>query len=349
MSSKEKLFHIIFWACAFIAWIFWVEARIDLFSWFVDGYKDLGYVVTTNDKQLGWYIILSLLRGSYLILVLYFLGEKLSITKKEILLAPFWLAGFLSLDYLVCKGYYLFLSSSSQEGFRLTWSYDLFAITGIYLSLLLVGWTLKSARNWIVEFKNLKKLHQTQKSYDTLQRQLNPHFIFNTINSFYDIAVEEGNERIQSSILNLTETLRYSLDQSNKSKVSLFKEIDAIKSYIALQKERLGLEELELSTSFPSLNDDMDITPMILLNYVENAFQHGYQYGKASSINIDLIQNGNEIHFKIENSDHSLRANEDGGNAKTKRILELNYPGHHKLETRKEDGLYKLDLWMNLG
>ncbi len=349
MSSKEKLFHIIFWACAFIAWIFWLQDRIQLFSWFVDGYKDLGYVVTTNDKQLGWYIILSVIRGGFLIVVLYFLGEKLSITKKEVLTAPFWLGGFLTLDYLVSKGYFLLLSDSAEEGFRLVWDYDFFAILGIYFSLLLVGWVLKSARNWIAEFNNLKSLHQTQQSYQALQRQLNPHFLFNTVNNIYEIAVDEGNERMQNSILNLTKTLRYTIDYSNNDTVSLGKEIEAIQSFIGLQKERFDAEDLNLSTAFEVENPELKIRPMILLNFIENAFHHGYKFDESSSILIRLSQKGTELSLQVDNTNHAQRVNKDGGNEKTKKILELSYPGNHILDIKDEKAFYKLNLWIQLG
>lgn len=348
MKKLEKIFHVLFWVIAFVIWIFWVRERIEIFESFIDQYKNIGYYVSTNDHQLEWYLIISIFRLIFLILIMYFIIPKYGYGRLSIIRSIIFLFLTISVEYVVARVYYYSLSTSNDSLLRLVWDYNFFYVFTAFLCVLILGWSLKSAFSWITEYRNILKSYQEKQSYEKLWDQLNPHFLFNTINGFYDIAIAEGNEKMQHAILNLTTTLRYTIDYSASDTVSLTKEVEAIESYLALQRLRFGDERLDLKSTIQVEHPHAQIAPLILLNYVENAFVHGIENGKDSKVTIKVIEKDYRLNLKIENTDHSQRSKDMGGNEKVKKILELKYPGRHGLKIQKKDKFFILDLWIQL-
>lgn len=133
--EKKKIhysFHVLFWSIGFIIWCFWVQARIETFAHFVDGHKNIGYYVRTNDYQLGWYILISVSKAILVIVSIYFLPSfgfgKATFYRFSILLTI-----LMSLEYLAARGYCLYLQSNLSRGFKLDWDYDFFSVLSIYL------------------------------------------------------------------------------------------------------------------------------------------------------------------------------------------------------------------------
>ncbi|NMM47734.1 histidine kinase [Flammeovirgaceae bacterium KN852] len=170
--------------------------------------------------------------------------------------------------------------------------------------------------------------------------------MFNAINGIYEIAVTEENEKIQESIIKLTDTLRYTIDSIDRDEVLVEQEINAINNYIDLQKIRFDLTDLKLDTEFDIKNLDFKIAPLLLLNFVENAFKHGYRHDKKSIISIKLEVNKKELILDIINTNHSQRINSDGGNHNSKKILSLKYPGLHRLIIKNEEKYFQVKLWI---
>ncbi|MCG8310789.1 MAG: histidine kinase [Cytophagales bacterium] len=348
--EKKKIpytLHILFWSIGFITWCFWVRARIEIFARFVDGYKNIGYYIHTNDHQLGWYILISAGKVILIIVSIYLLpsfGFRKSAFYRFIIL----LAILMSLEYLATRSYYLYLRSSISGGFRLDWDYDFLSVLSIYLFCGILSAVLVAAKNWVEEYHNLKTLYNAHQAYQQLRKKLDPHFIFNTLNNMYDIALISGNEKIQSSLLHLTETLRYALKSSNKEDVPISVELSAIKSYIELQKERFEANEIDLDVSISIDNPNRKISPLIILNYIENAFEHGYKYGQKCIISIGISEKNGQLNLHVKNSNHARRKNENGGNLKTKKLLEIKYLGKHKLNIENNKNFYSLHLWIQL-
>lgn len=348
MKQREILTHIAIWTIALAFWFFWVDSRIEIFDLFIDHYKNIGYVVDTNDHQLGWYILISLYKAILLLILIYHLIPKFGFSRTLVFRTLIWFLSAITAEYVTIRFYFAWMKPEDSSYYRLDWSYDFYSILSIYFILILIGFIVYAAKNWVMEYRKLKELYQTQKSYETLKEQLNPHFLFNTVNIFYEIAVNEGNERLQNGILNLTKTLRYTIESSELDKVPLSQEIEAIQSFIELQKERMDQDEVDLVTSFQIEDPEIKITPLIVLNFVENAFIHGYRYGERSMIHINLTENQNSLQLSIENTNLARKINDQGGNDKTIKILKLNYPGRHKLEMNKVDNCYKTKLWIQL-
>ena len=250
MQRIERLIHITFWIFVSVCWAFWLNDRLEIFTKFVDHYKNAGYVVNTNGRQLGWYLLVSFFKTSFLIIILYLLIPKFGFSRSTIYRTILCLTSIMLLEYVAAKLYFAWLKPEEPTSYRLDWSYDFWSILFVYFVLAAIAFILSAARNWIVEYRNLSKLYQSQKSYEELKKQINPHFLFNTINSFYEIAVTEGNERLQSGLIHLTKALRYAIESSDSDRVSLSNEVEAIQGFIELQKNRFDQGEVEITSSF---------------------------------------------------------------------------------------------------
>jgi two-component system, LytTR family, sensor kinase len=178
-----------------------------------------------------------------------------------------------------------------------------------------------------------------------LKAQINPHFLFNTLNNIYSLAISK-NENVADAIMRLSNIMRYVTDDVNETYVSLQSELDAVKDYIALQKLRLGKKaNVEFDVHGPV--GDKKIAPLILLPFVENVFKHGISTAEGSNIIIRLNTSTRDIIFFIQNKLFTTpRVTERAGigNANTKKRLEHLYPQKYQLDIKAENGLYTVQL-----
>jgi sensor histidine kinase YesM len=138
-----------------------------------------------------------------------------------------------------------------------------------------------------------------------LKSQLNPHFLFNTLNNLYTLALKKS-DRTPEVIAKLSDILDYMLYQCKDDFVSLKSEVNLLNNYIELEKIRYG-KRLNLTFNH-TIEDDFKIAPLLLLTFVENAFKHGIsQEISIGTIQIMLQAKKNEIYFKIENSKPTLK------------------------------------------
>ena len=166
-----------------------------------------------------------------------------------------------------------------------------------------------------------------------LRDQVNPHFLFNTLNSIYALA-RERSEQTPEVVSQLSTLLRYQMDSAQVEKVTLRQELDFIQDYLLLEDTRLGDRcriEFELSREPARYL----IHPMLLLPFVENAFKHGANASRGKSwIRVTAEVAGGELTFRVENSRGQERpmATTGTGLANVRRRLELLYPDTHSLQ-----------------
>jgi two-component system, LytTR family, sensor histidine kinase LytS len=196
-----------------------------------------------------------------------------------------------------------------------------------------------------------KKRLQTLSELQNLKAQIAPHFLFNTMNNFYGLAVEQS-AKLPELMVRLSDLLRYSLYETNNLKVPLLNEIAYLKNYIELEKIRL---EDNLDFEFVSEieeNSTIEIAPLILVVFVENAFKHGKKIkDKAMYIRIKLVLEPDktllfEISNKCLNESSDLSYNYSGfGLENVKKRLSAIYPGQlHTLHIDKNGELFKVKL-----
>jgi two-component system, LytTR family, sensor kinase len=168
-----------------------------------------------------------------------------------------------------------------------------------------------------------------------LKSQINPHFLFNSLNSVYFL-IEKQNSEARDALHKFSAMLRYQLYEMNGKAIFIEKEISYLRDYIDLQK--LRKEEnfsVELNSS-PGLSG-ICIEPLLLIPFVENAFKHiSHHTGRPNYIRIDALVKDGWFHFNIENSKDVQESSKDGhagiGLANVQRRLELLYPGRHQLK-----------------
>lgn len=188
-----------------------------------------------------------------------------------------------------------------------------------------------------------------------LKSQVNPHLLFNSLNSIYAYALENSRQ-VPDMVVKLSEILRYMLYECDKPFVSLQSELHYLQDYIDLQKMRM--DDIEVTFEVSGQIESLKIAPMILIAFVENAFKYTNRIGdKNARIDIYLSVNQKTIRFNIQNplspeaSEQTGIPKESGGlgikNARA--LLQISYPNRHTLELGREADLFFVDLKVDLG
>lgn len=199
------------------------------------------------------------------------------------------------------------------------------------------------------------QLGQSTAGLQFLRSQINPHFLFNALNTIYGMALQEKAERTAEGVQQLGDMMRFMLHENAKDQISLEKEIEYLENYISLQQLRTesssGIKiERDIQTP-PSMGQ---IAPMLLIPFVENAFKHGISLERPSFIKIMLRFKDNNLYFDVHNSiHHSLGMDTEKtksgiGLQNVKQRLNLLYPGRHELIIHESASEFFVHLKINL-
>lgn len=191
-----------------------------------------------------------------------------------------------------------------------------------------------------------KELGRSAANFDFLRSQINPHFLFNALNTIYGTALQEGAERTGEGIEKLGDMMRFMLHENMQEKISLAREIDYLNNYISLQRLRTDTNPIvKIETSIEQPLAPIQIAPMLLIPFVENAFKHGISFREPSHIKVTLEVKDKTLNFDVYNSKHVRPENDPEKNksgiglSNVKQRLQLLYPRRHELiirETGKE-------------
>jgi two-component system LytT family sensor kinase len=214
--------------------------------------------------------------------------------------------------------------------------------------------TVSASVKLVVEwYKNekIKSLIKTEKintELSFLKAQLNPHFLFNSLNSIYSLANKKA-DNTTDAIITLSELMRYMIYEADKEFVKLESEIDYIKNYISLQTLRLKDSSGVRFNVHGNL--DHDIEPLLLISFIENAFKYGTDYTGKTNINIKISVENNELLLKISNYISLKEKNNPNSGIGIKNIkqrLNLLYPYSHSLKIEEIDSLFSVELALKL-
>jgi sensor histidine kinase YesM len=180
-----------------------------------------------------------------------------------------------------------------------------------------------------------------------LKAQINPHFLFNTLNNLYYLAYSQSPNTTEV-IAKLSQMMRYMIYDSNYQHVLLSKEIEYMQNYISLERLRLN-NEVPITFEVEGETENKLITPMIFITFLENAFKHGVNANNPDSwVKISIKIKGNECIYVVENSKlksvTELKEKSGIGLQNLKRRLELSYPGKHTLKTDEQSDRYFVQL-----
>jgi hypothetical protein len=283
----------------------------------------------------------------------YFIVPKFLLKGKYvqfILTALLWILAGLLINY--SYRVYIFIPAEEALHFRpivrggwLAGTFLMITVTAASTAVLkLFKYWLKKQQEWMLAEKE-----KVTAELQLLKAQVHPHFLFNTLNNIYSFSLENSS-KTPVLILKLSSLLSYILYDCNKDEVRLEKEIEIMKNYIDLEKERYG-NKLDISWTVAGEVEDKFIAPLLLLPFLENAFKHGTsdQVDKPW-LSVEITTNENVVKCKIINSKNQNGLTKNGGigiqNAMKR--MEIIYPHKHELKINDEGNFFVVSLMVDI-
>lgn len=336
INTRLILLHLLFWALYIVIW----------------GVRDMAYAPTFLDTVDG-NVIGSFVFAFGVYFNMYILIPQLLLKKKKIAYAFSILGLVVIVAYLAAQlfaVYYTNVHAGTSEFFA---SFGGVAATaGDFMVVYGLATCLYFINEWYVKERKLREL-ETQNlkaELDLLKGQINPHFLFNALNSVH-VLIRKDPDEAQTTLEKFSDLLSHQIYEVNKEMVSLNGEVDNLTNFIELQKMRFE-DHARINWEVKGDLNGQQIAPMLFLNFVENAFKYGgAPDDQPVSIDILLKASDNLLAFSCVNSVKGDQAG-DGklgvGIANARRRLEILYPGKHKLEIENRTGIYSVNLELNL-
>jgi two-component system LytT family sensor kinase len=220
------------------------------------------------------------------------------------------------------------------------------------------AWNIYKSRNRknVEEIVTLKtELGKSDATLHFLKSQINPHFLFNALNTLYGTALQEHAERTSEGIQKLGDMMRFMLQENMEDKILLSRDVEYLKNYIDLQKLRTSVStDITIETQIEEQLNELQIAPMLLIPFVENAFKHGISLQYPSHIKITLQTSSDKLYFDVHNSIHLKSINDPErfksgiGLQNVKQRLALLYPEKHELIIRENAKEFFIHLTLQL-
>jgi LytS/YehU family sensor histidine kinase len=252
--------------------------------------------------------------------------------------------------FLICKRY-LIDGYTHQVNFPYS---NRFAITATMTAIFVASFIamLKFLDDWFKLEATRQEVINEKLSAELrfLKAQINPHFLFNTLNNLYYLAYTQSPNTTEV-IAKLSQMMRYMIYDSNHPKVPLTKELEYMQNYISLEKLRLN-DQVPVSFEIQGDPETVQITPLILITFLENAFKHGVGNNNPNSwIKLSLHINKNQCIYTVENSKLPTQSNNEKsgiGLQNVRRRLELSYPEQYELKEEDRPDTYLVQLKLDL-
>lgn len=229
-------------------------------------------------------------------------------------------------------------------------------LTGPFFIGLIASFGYRFTKDWVINLTEIERLKSDKYASDLafLKSQIDPHFLFNTLNSLYSTALEEKSDATAEGIAKLGTLMRYNLHDSQADAIPLTKEIDYIRKFIDLQKLRLtDTNTIQFKCDIdPEDQELILIAPMLFIPLIENAFKYGVNPSKNSEINIHLYQKENRLTLEIENDIVKQNTDHEFGGVGLENLtkrLELLYPNRSELIQKNEQGRFHIALKIDTG
>ena len=227
-------------------------------------------------------------------------------------------------------------------------SYYSTSVLSIFMDILLAGIALlihHMYRTRAIKRQLMEEQHKrTEAELEWLKNQLNPHFLFNTLNNISSL-IQLDADKAQDSIAQLSDLLRYAMYETRHETVPLQGEVEFMRNYVELMKLRCN-ERTIVNCQLLIGNSQLEIAPLLFISLIENAFKHGVSSSRDSRIDIRLGQNEGKLVFTCENTnfpkDDADRSGSGIGIENTRRRLDLIYKDRYVWEQSLEDNIYKV-------
>ena len=308
-------------------WLFVVQV---LLLWLIVLSPGLINYFTTHDPALSWgaltvsvywlmpMVIVYLVNFYVLAPLFYFRRRLWWFICLNILLVLACNYRFLTTDILTMPDYY-------QTG------YSSFMMISLLINVMAIAFAL-SIRYMMRHQERKQKEVEAELAW--LKNQINPHFLFNTLNNISSLAQING-EETQEAIMQLSDLLRYAMYETNKPKVRLDGEVEFMRNYINLMKLRCN-EMTTVNCQLSIVNYQLEVAPLLFISLIENAFKHGMNSNAPATIDIRLEQQDNMLVFNCDNTNNPKPTKDRSGSGigleNTRRRLDLLYPGRYTWE-----------------
>ena len=334
--NRRNVRHIIGWVSIFLLLLL-----ID------DKSLGIGYSIAEQLIVLFFYVLIVYFNIHYLIP--NYLSQRTIVTYTGLLV----LASMILTPIKTIALYFLYSGEPvHQEYFAFNWHV-------IFLSILFIGGLstlVKILSDWLAHERDRKELEtqSMQSELRFLKSQINPHFLFNTLNSLYALTLKKS-DAAPEIVIKLSEMMRYMLYECNERRVPLRKEVQYIRNYLDLESLRQG-QNVEITFEVAGEIDEQQIAPLIFTPFLENGFKHGLNNQMSEGymrINLDVERT--KVHLTIENSKPPTKPVKNPskpsggiGLVNVRRRLNLIYPNRYSLRTKDEPDHYKVLLDLDL-
>ena len=195
-----------------------------------------------------------------------------------------------------------------------------------------------------------EKAKNTEAELAWLKNQINPHFLFNTLNNISSLTQIDP-DAAQDAIAQLSDLLRYAMYETNKKTVPISGEVEFMRNYIALMRLRCN-EKTEVRSQFTVHSSQLEVAPLLFISLIENAFKHGVSSNRDSRIDIALTADEHQLSFNCENTNFPKNDTDRSGSGigldNTRRRLDLIYQDRYTWEQTLEDNIYKVIITIQL-
>jgi sensor histidine kinase YesM len=260
----------------------------------------------------------------------------------------FWLFGVANVLLISITNLHLFGNNLSDLPDYFRAGYFSLMTVSLLLCLMAIGIAL-SVRYMMRRSERKQKEVEAELAW--LKNQINPHFLFNTLNNISSLA-QIDSDQTQEAIMQLSDLLRYAIYETNKPKVRLDGEVEFMRNYIELMKLRCN-EMTKVNAQFIMHNAQLEIAPLLFISLVENAFKHGMNSNAPATIDIRLEQQDNVLVFNCDNTNTPKPTKDRSGSGigleNTRRRLDLLYPGRYIWEqTITPENIYHVKISIRL-
>lgn len=334
--NRQWILHVVFWCLVFALWYFL-------------RYEE--YTTRTVAAEITLLKVIVLAASVYftnIALIPFFLYKK-----KYLLFLLFFLLMILAGSIL--KVYIMSLVLNQPELVSLSGNLKQRLYENAISDLFLVsaGAAVKLVFDYLQAQQRLVQMakEKAEAELGFLKSQINPHFLFNSLNAVYFL-IEKENKKAREALHTFSEMLRYQLYEANGSKIPIQKEISYLKDYVELQRLRLN-ESCKVDFYYTDTSVSLEIEPLLLIPFAENAFKHISNNSDGTDfITIKLEQRDGGFVFEVKNSKESARSvsksNGGIGLMNVKRRLELLYPGKYDLLINETEKIYSVLLKIDL-
>ena len=345
MFTKKKILDLIYRGISHV--LFWT-----IIYFFYTYFLGYGSTETRYVNLFSGFLMPVTILLSYF-LIYYLLPKYLLLKKYKTFILYSLYAAILSVYAIILSVLYgLFFLSDIEVENTITITKSLpFVIVGVFFVALIVVTISLIKHNYqsIITNESLaKKFLQTElelkeNELKFLKMQIHPHFLFNTLNTMYGFALKKA-EETPEMILKLSNLLDYILYQVDKPYVFLKDEVNHIEDYLLLEKMRFN-DTLEVNLNVHNIPDDIQVTPMLLIPFVENSFKHGEIINGKLDISISIEIKSKSLFFTIKNSTKSKPNSDKGiGLVNLRKRLEMLYKENFSLEVKNENNEFIANL-----